>query len=528
MVCYKIARTTLGQMFAMKCVWWNFFINICLMVVFSTLAHGKVYSLKLTKTKEYSFQEVFMEGQVKLKQQRDNMRGNPGNGYSIDIEVGTPGQKLNVLVDTGSSNFAIASAPNPLISTFYKFNESSTYVPSNKEIKIEYTEGKWNGVLGKDVINLPTGPEESFTAQIASILESENFFINGSYWQGILGLGYKEIARPDSSVEPFFDSLVRQTNIDDIFAIQLCGIEDVKNATRLVTSGSLTMGGIDTSLIPDPGKIYYTPLRKKWFYEVVITNMKVDNESLGLDCKEYNNDKTIVDSGTTSLRLPEKVLTEVVKEIKAKADPEFLKEDQIPEDFWTREFILCRENQGSQEIWNYFPSLTISLQGMSAGEEFELLIPPRQYLRLVESGDTGGKCYKFGMAPSVSGTVLGVTVMEGFYVVFDRENGQIGFAASTCAKSQCLDGEPCNEKAPAITGVLHTDATDCAFTRYSNSSDAMAIVGYIMLAICILCFTPLILMYLHLKWRQYCMNSNKYRHMNDESISGSIENEEME
>lgn len=46
--------------------------------------------------------------------------------------------------------------------------------------------------------------------------------------------------------------------------------------------------------------------------------------------------------------------------------------------------------------------------------------------------------------------------MEGFYVVFDRENDQIGFAASACAKSQCLDGDSCNEKAPAIIGVLHT------------------------------------------------------------------------
>lgn len=36
------------------------------------------------------------------------------------------------------------------------------------------------------------------------------------------------------------------------------------------------------------GKIYYTPLRKKWFYEVIITNIKIDNESLAMDCKEVS------------------------------------------------------------------------------------------------------------------------------------------------------------------------------------------------------------------------------------------------
>ena len=32
----------------------------------------------------------------------------------------------------------------------------------------------------------------------------------------------------------------------------------------------------------------------------------------------------------------------------------------------------------------------------------------------------------------ISGTVIGAVIMEGFYVVFDRENVQVGFAATTC------------------------------------------------------------------------------------------------
>lgn len=32
----------------------------------------------------------------------------------------------------------------------------------------------------------------------------------------------------------------------------------------------------------------------------------------------------------------------------------------------------------------------------------------------------------------LSGTVIGAVVMEGFYVVFDRESNRIGFADTTC------------------------------------------------------------------------------------------------
>lgn len=41
-------------------------------------------------------------------------------------------------------------------------------------------------------------------------------------------------------------------------------------------------------------------------------------------------------------------------------------------------------------------------------------------------------CYKFAVSQSSTGTVMGAVIMEGFYVVFDRENKRIGFAVSTC------------------------------------------------------------------------------------------------
>ena len=42
----------------------------------------------------------------------------------------------------------------------------------------------------------------------------------------------------------------------------------------------------------------------------------------------------------------------------------------------------------------------------------------------------------------LTGTVLGAIVMEGFYVVFDRANVQMGFAETTCQNSSASLVEP--------------------------------------------------------------------------------------
>ena len=58
-----------------------------------------------------------------------------------------------------------------------------------------YTEGIWNGVLGNEVVSLISIPEVAIEMTLAFITESEDFFTNGSNWQGILGLAYAQIAK---------------------------------------------------------------------------------------------------------------------------------------------------------------------------------------------------------------------------------------------------------------------------------------------------------------------------------------------
>lgn len=49
------------------------------------------------------------------------------------------------------------------------------------------------------------------------------------------------------------------------------------------------------------------PIRRKWFYEVVVMALSLRGKEVSIPCVKFNTDKTIVDSGTSNLRLPSEV-----------------------------------------------------------------------------------------------------------------------------------------------------------------------------------------------------------------------------
>ena len=55
------------------------------------------------------------------------------------------------------------------------------------------------------------------------------------------------------------------------------------------------------------------------------------------------------------------------------------------------------------------------------------------YIQPITDVDGTLDCFRFGVSSSANGLVIGATVMEGFYVVFDRAQRRLGFALSSCA-----------------------------------------------------------------------------------------------
>lgn len=71
----------------------------------------------------------------------------------------------------------------------------------HRPVAVPYTQGNWEGELLTDLIKFIDGPNATVRVNVAAILSSENFFINGSNWEGILGLGYARLAKVSASFE---------------------------------------------------------------------------------------------------------------------------------------------------------------------------------------------------------------------------------------------------------------------------------------------------------------------------------------
>ncbi|XP_004415091.1 PREDICTED: beta-secretase 1 isoform X3 [Odobenus rosmarus divergens] len=382
----------------------------------------------------------------------DNLRGKSGQGYYVEMTVGSPPQTLNILVDTGSSNFAVGAAPHPFLHRYYQRQLSSTYRDLRKGVYVPYTQGKWEGELGTDL--------------------------------------------PDDSLEPFFDSLVKQTHVPNLFSLQLCGAGFPLNQSEVLASvgGSMIIGGIDHSLYT--GSLWYTPIRREWYYEVIIVRVEINGQDLKMDCKEYNYDKSIVDSGTTNLRLPKKVFEAAVKSIKAASSTE-----KFPDGFWLGEQLVCW--QAGTTPWNIFPVISLYLMGEVTNQSFRITILPQQYLRPVEDVATSqDDCYKFAISQSSTGTVMGAVIMEGFYVVFDRARKRIGFAVSACHVHDEF-------RTAAVEGPFMTpDMEDCGYNIPQTDESTLMTIAYVMAAICALFMLPLCLMVC--QWR--CLRCLRQQH----------------
>lgn len=407
---------------------------------------------------------------------KGNLKGVIEKGYYVEVFIGTPPQPLNILIDTGSSNFAVASEDNLLVTRYFHERNSSTVTRTSfDDVDIEYTEGFWSGRLVSDMVSIPSA-NFSYASRVSfvEIEDSKKFFINNSGWQGILGMAYDDIIRPQNSDFKSFASIVLgNSEMDDIFSLKLC-MADVHHLQSEV-SGNFTLGGYDRSL----KEVYWTPIVKEWYYDVRILGLEVGNSPISVACSEFNNDKSIVDSGTTNLRIPttifNQLVTKVIDYVHMKA-PSLV----ISDNFWKGVNDLCWKK--SEEPYFIFPNITIYLPSEEFNHTISLYMYPEHYILyrgVSEQNSEEMACYKFGISSSDTGTVLGAVFMEQYNVIFDRANKRIGFATSDCSPKSVM-----------YYAEGYVNSTSCSYTASKNLT-TLQIVSYILLGLLLLCMIPL-------------------------------------
>jgi len=229
---------------------------------------------------------------------------------------------------------------------------------------------------------------------------------------GILGMAYgsSRMTCLPNCAKPPFDMLVEKLHLPDVFALHLQPID-----SGIHKGGVLTLGGADYSQYN--GSIYYTPIKEESYYVVAMRDMKVGNTSV----KSYSTHEpiTVVDSGTTFMVVPSYLFRAVKNVFQTEYChlPHMCGNDSIFD-----QGTCIPEDAISPTILKAFPRIQIVL------EEVGLFLEPQHYMQKLTTF-THGKFYCFGISQggNLSITILGDTFMKAFYVIFDRENGRLGF-----------------------------------------------------------------------------------------------------
>ena len=74
-----------------------------------------------------------------------SLTGSIKTDFFVQIEIGTPPQSFDVVLDTGSANFAVAAAPLQNLSQYYNVNKSATSKNVKRNVSAHYGIGSWSG-----------------------------------------------------------------------------------------------------------------------------------------------------------------------------------------------------------------------------------------------------------------------------------------------------------------------------------------------------------------------------------------------
>lgn len=321
-----------------------------------------------------------------------DLEGNvvPG-AYTMAIDVGTPPQTFEVMVDTGSANLVLLgdrslcdNCADEIGQSLYSPSKSSTARLGDAELTLQYGSGSLKAREVTDRVQVGSLPAIDYGFSVMT---------HQAGIHNILGLAYEAEAEPkDKPLKPYFDALVSQTGIADVFSMTLC-----PNGTS-----TITLGGSDVEVSET------IDLAAETYYVVKPKKMQVKGgKSLG----KFSL-RAIVDSGTTELMVPARIHAKIMNVLTPIAEKNGVD-------------LSHQLIRTTAEAIAQFPTLQVVIKN-SAGETIALDVAPETYFRKI--GTVG---YMLAIAvTNVDVAILGQVFMENYAVVFDRANRRIGLGSN--------------------------------------------------------------------------------------------------
>ena len=303
------------------------------------------------------------------------------------IEVGTPGQKVDVVFDTGSSNLWVPNK-KPILSShdIYKHDNSETYAENGTTFAIEYGSGPVSGIYSRDNVEIADVMLENYLfAEVDDTSGLGIGYLMGKF-DGILGLAWGSIS-VDGVPTPL-EAMVKTGELDEnVFAFYLAE----------GGPGELIFGGVDEAHYQ--GDFHYVPLSSTTYWEIELDDFKVGEASM------TNATKAIIDSGTSLLTGPSAEVAEIANALGATPVGK------------TGEYMIdCNANA---------PDFNVRIGGVDFPLHLSDYVIPDE-----------GQCLLALMGmdlPPPNGPmwILGDVFMRAYYVKFDIDNKQVGIAKAS-------------------------------------------------------------------------------------------------
>jgi len=351
-----------------------------------------------------------------------NLLGSNDCDYTFPVTM--DGQTFNMIVDTGSSNFAVAAVGCSTCTGITPlFNGTLTTTP----IEVDYGSGAIAGKIADNVLFSISGSSTTLSAtmDIMGITAQSTFFNCGNQTQGIVGMAYPPLSVDELPIA--MDMLSSLDNVPNGFALQLCaGIAGADSASK---TGNMYLGGWPSKFATGP--MQYIAITQPEYYNVQIMGFTVSGSPVTLP-DDINDPLSIVDSGTTQMIINTGANCLAIRNALENSDiitwSDYLSPTDI-EHFWES---LVSIEEGFYTINENF-QMTIDFLG-THGETVSIAIPPMNWFEVAPNGVGVNYLTFTGLANCAydnSLTIVGETLFTNYIVFFDRGIGQrIGFAPS--------------------------------------------------------------------------------------------------
>ncbi|KAL4801741.1 aspartic peptidase domain-containing protein [Aspergillus unguis] len=331
--------------------------------------------------------------------------------YFCNVTIGTPGQDLRLILDTGSSDLWCNAANSSLCSSSkdpcrtsgsFDPGSSSSYTYVSSDFNITYADG--TGAAGDyitDTIHIGGTTVNNFQFGIG---------YSSSSAEGVLGIGYPsnevQVARFGDDSYPNLPRFLMQKGLIQSTAYSLW-LNDLDANT-----GSILFGGVDTGKYH--GDLQTLPVQRMdgEYSELIIalTGVSVDTSSKNHDSSSKALPAAVLlDSGSSLTYLPDSIAEEIYDDLGVTYEPST-----------GAGYAPCRLAQDNINITFTFssPQITVGIDEL-----------------IIDAGDlrfsNGERACIFGIVPAGHSTaVLGDTFLRSAYVVYDLTNNQISLAST--------------------------------------------------------------------------------------------------